>query len=118
VFDRRVLHARRESHHGERDLRWSRVPCQDAASDHAHWPARGGPEVPRPGTRGRAAGRSDQGRGELSETIASAAIELDAKDEQSRAFYGKYGFESLTNDRLHMYLPMATARELVRQQSG
>ena len=54
----------------------------------------------------------------VSETIASAAIEVDAKDEQSRALYAKYGFESLTDDRLHMYLPMATARELVRQQSG
>ena len=54
----------------------------------------------------------------VSETIASAAIEVDAKDEQSRAFYAKYGFESLTDDRLHMYLPMATARELVQQQGG
>ena len=53
----------------------------------------------------------------VSETIASAAIEVDAKDEASRSFYAKYGFESLTDDRLHMYLPMATARELV-EQSG
>ncbi len=50
---------------------------------------------------------------EISETIASAAIEVDAKDEPSRSFYAKYGFESLTDDRLHMYLPMATARELI-----
>ncbi len=54
----------------------------------------------------------------VSETIASAAIEVDAKDEQTRAFYAKYGFKSLTDDRLHMYLPMATARDLMRQQSG
>lgn len=54
----------------------------------------------------------------VSETIASAAIEVDAKDEQSRALYAKYGFESLTDDRLHMYLPMATARELVQQHGG
>ncbi len=33
------------------------------------------------------------------------------------SFYAKYGFEMLTDDRLHMYLPMATARELV-EQSG
>lgn len=50
---------------------------------------------------------------QISETIASAAIEVDAKDDQSRSFYAKFGFESLTDDRLHMYLPMATARELV-----
>ncbi len=47
-----------------------------------------------------------------SETIASAAIEVDAKDDRARAFYAKYGFESLTDDRLHMYLPMAVARGL------
>jgi predicted GNAT family N-acyltransferase len=52
-----------------------------------------------------------------SETIASAAIEVDAKYEPSRAFYARYGFESLTDDRLHMYLPMATAHELVRQRN-
>lgn len=54
---------------------------------------------------------------EMSETIGSAAIEVDAKDEASRSFYAKYGFEGLTDDRLHMYLPMATARELI-EQSG
>lgn len=51
----------------------------------------------------------------VSEAIASAAIEVDAKDEASRSFYAKYGFVSLTDDRLHMYLPMATARALLEQ---
>lgn len=54
---------------------------------------------------------------EISETIASAAIEVDAKGEASQLFYARYGFKSLLDDRLHMYLPMATARELV-EQSG
>jgi predicted GNAT family N-acyltransferase len=50
---------------------------------------------------------------ETSEAIVSAAIEVDAKDESARAFYSKYGFASLTDDALHMYLPMQTARELI-----
>lgn len=48
-------------------------------------------------------------------TIASAVIEVDAKDEVSQSFYAKYGFQSLPDDPLHMYLPMATARELIEQ---
>lgn len=54
---------------------------------------------------------------EASDTIASAVIEVDAKDESSRSFYAKYGFQSLPDDPLHMYLPMATARELIEQRS-
>jgi GNAT superfamily N-acetyltransferase len=50
---------------------------------------------------------------EASDTIGSAAIEVDAKDAASQSFYAKYGFKSLPDDPLHMYLPMATARELV-----
>lgn len=53
-----------------------------------------------------------------SETVAAAAIEVDAKDEASREFYARYGFESLMDDRLHMYLPMTTARELVERGVG
>lgn len=52
---------------------------------------------------------------EASRTIASAVIEFDAKDAASRSFYAKYGFQSLPDDPLHMYLPMATARELIEQ---
>ncbi len=52
---------------------------------------------------------------EASRTIASAVIEVDAKDVPSQSFYAKYGFQSLPDDPLHMYLPMATARELIEQ---
>jgi ribosomal protein S18 acetylase RimI-like enzyme len=48
-----------------------------------------------------------------SENIGSAAIEVDAKDDAARAFYAKYGFQSLLDDRLHMYMAMETAREVV-----
>jgi hypothetical protein len=52
---------------------------------------------------------------EASRTIASAVIEVDAKDVASRSFYAKYAFQSLPDDPLHMYLPMATARALIEQ---
>jgi GNAT superfamily N-acetyltransferase len=47
------------------------------------------------------------------EAIASAVIEVDAKDHAARSFYAKFGFRSLTDDRLHMFLPMETARQAV-----
>jgi len=49
------------------------------------------------------------------ESIASAVIEVDAKDDVAREFYSRFGFRSLTDDRLHMYLPMETARRVVAQ---
>lgn len=91
------------------------------------------PKVPLPTTLiGRlAVDRAFRGRGfgeilllhaltlsvETAEIVASAVIEVDAKDEASRAFYAKYGFMSLRDDDLHMYLAMATARELVRKMA-
>ncbi len=51
---------------------------------------------------------------DASETVGSAVIEVNAKDDSAREFDTKYGFQSLTDDRLHMYLPMETAREAVR----
>ena len=44
-------------------------------------------------------------------SLASAAIEVDAKDDAAQSFYAKFGFLSLTADRLHMDLPMETARD-------
>jgi predicted N-acetyltransferase YhbS len=49
------------------------------------------------------------------ESIASAVIEVDAKDEAARSFYARFGFRSLTDDRLHMYLPMETARQALQR---
>ena len=50
---------------------------------------------------------------EGAESIASAVIEADVKDETARSFYARFGFRSLTDDRLHMFLPMKTARQAV-----
>ena len=44
--------------------------------------------------------------------IAAAVIEVEAKDDVARSFYGHFGFRSLKDDRLHLYLPMETARTL------
>jgi ribosomal protein S18 acetylase RimI-like enzyme len=47
------------------------------------------------------------------ESIASAVIEVEAKDDAARSFYAKFGFRSLKDDRLHMFLPMETARQAI-----
>jgi predicted N-acetyltransferase YhbS len=48
------------------------------------------------------------------DTIAAAVIEFDAKDEAAKSFYGHFGFRSLEDNRLHIYLPMETARTLIQ----
>lgn len=47
--------------------------------------------------------------------IASAVVEVDAKDESAKAFYAHFGFQSLIDDRLHLYLPMDTARQVAQE---
>lgn len=42
--------------------------------------------------------------------LGIAALEVWAKTERARSFYEKYGFEPLIDDRLHLYLPLETAR--------
>jgi GNAT superfamily N-acetyltransferase len=49
------------------------------------------------------------------ESITSAVIEVDAKAEAARSFYARFGFRSLTDDRLHMYLPMETGRHALQR---
>ena len=51
---------------------------------------------------------------EVSETLAVYAVEVVAKTEAARAFYEKYGFRSLADDRLHLYISMKTVRKLFR----
>ena len=45
-----------------------------------------------------------------SEAVGAFALEVVAKNEGARAFYGKYGFLSLEDDRLHLYISMETVR--------
>jgi len=52
------------------------------------------------------------------DVIASAVIKVDAKDDSARSFYAHFGFRSLVDEQLHMYLPMETARRACRRQRG
>lgn len=44
--------------------------------------------------------------------VAVYAVEVVAKDEKAKAFYLKYGFKELLDDKLHLYLPMKTVLQL------
>jgi GNAT superfamily N-acetyltransferase len=48
----------------------------------------------------------------IADEIGIVAIEVRAKDDRVRTFYEKYGFQSLLDDPLHLYLPLATARRV------
>ena len=47
----------------------------------------------------------------VADDLAMVAMDVWAKTEQARAFYLKYGFVPLEDDPLHLYLPLATARQ-------
>ena len=60
--------------------------------------------------------QTNRGHAEAAAGRAAAApgdIEVDVKDETARSFYARFGFRSLTDDRLHMFLPMETARQAI-----
>jgi ribosomal protein S18 acetylase RimI-like enzyme len=44
--------------------------------------------------------------------IGAFAVEVIAKNEAARRFYLKYGFHSLLDDQLHLYLSMKTLKKL------
>jgi hypothetical protein len=46
------------------------------------------------------------------------AVEVDAIDEQARAFYERYGLVALQDDPLHLYLPMATVEDAFADGGG
>lgn len=48
----------------------------------------------------------------LADQIGIYAIEVYALNDQARAFYLKYGFLELLDDRLHLFLPLQTIKEL------
>jgi ribosomal protein S18 acetylase RimI-like enzyme len=53
-----------------------------------------------------------------SESVGAFAVEVVAKNEAARAFYAKYGFVPLDDDRLHLYLPMGTIRRALSGRGG
>ena len=48
----------------------------------------------------------------IAEKIGIRAVEVHALDDGARAFYLKYGFVTLHDDRHHLYLPIHTIRQL------
>ena len=47
----------------------------------------------------------------LGQQLGVHAVEVDAIDDQARAFYEHYGFAALGDDPLHLYLPLATVED-------
>lgn len=47
------------------------------------------------------------------EDVAAHAVVLHAIDEDAKRFYERYGFLELTDDPLHLFLPMDTVRQLL-----
>lgn len=48
----------------------------------------------------------------IAEVIGVRAVEVDALDEKARNFYSRFGFLSLQDDPLHLFLPMHEIRQL------
>jgi GNAT superfamily N-acetyltransferase len=53
---------------------------------------------------------------ELSKSLGVFAIEVLAIDAGAASFYGKYGFTSLLDDPLHMYLPMSAIEDAAQHR--
>lgn len=49
---------------------------------------------------------------DASRTVASAAVIVDAKNEQARTFYEHYQFRRFPSDAYRLFLPMGLIREL------
>lgn len=50
---------------------------------------------------------------EASSQVASMAVVVDAKSDEARVFYEKYGFERFVDDPYRLFIPMATIAALV-----
>ncbi len=48
----------------------------------------------------------------IADQIGVRAVEVDAVDENARAFYAKYGFVQLVDDPSHLFLPIQVIRKL------
>lgn len=49
---------------------------------------------------------------QVSEIVGLYAVVVDALNQQAKNFYIKYGFNELSDDHLHPYLPMKTIKQL------
>ena len=53
----------------------------------------------------------------LKAEIAAYALVVDAKDEQAAAFYRHHGFIALNDNRVALFLPLATTKELLERKN-
>lgn len=51
----------------------------------------------------------------VGDKVGVRAVSVDAKDDEAAGFYGHFGFESLKDSDLHLYLLMDTARQLIAE---
>jgi GNAT superfamily N-acetyltransferase len=49
----------------------------------------------------------------IADQIGVYAMAVDALNQEAFTFYLRYGFKSLSDDRLHLYLPIKTIRKLI-----
>jgi GNAT superfamily N-acetyltransferase len=54
----------------------------------------------------------------LAEKLGVHAVEVDAIDDQAKAFYERYGFVALQDNPLHLYLPMVTIEDAFGGEEG
>lgn len=57
---------------------------------------------------------TDALRRAVSSEIAAYAFIVDAKDEDAASFYAHHGFIALTDQPLHMFIALATVKDLIR----
>lgn len=50
----------------------------------------------------------------VAETAGGIGLFVDAKDEKAKNYYSRYGFESLENAELEMFLPLSTLEPLIK----
>ena len=50
---------------------------------------------------------------DAAEHVSAHAVVLDAIDDDAKRFYERYGFLELTDNPLHLFLPMASVRQLL-----
>jgi GNAT superfamily N-acetyltransferase len=51
----------------------------------------------------------------LSDALGIHAVEVDAIDQQARAFYEKYGFVPLLDSEFHLFLPIASVQAIIQR---
>jgi GNAT superfamily N-acetyltransferase len=54
----------------------------------------------------------------LGDQVGVHAVEVDAIDDEAKAFYEKYGFLTLQDDPLHLFLPLTTIEKTVPADEG